>query len=142
MQETFAPNVVKELSRDNRVTQTEIRSSLTSIDLLEPLRGKKVAWVGDTNNISNELLVTLPRLGMKFALASPKGYDKVEDVVWSRVLVAMPIYVAGHADFAYSTEAGTEGMVTLTNSPEEALHDADVVITDTWSVRSTHAMKA
>ena len=29
-------------------------------------------------------------------------------------------------------EAGTEGMVTLTNSPKEALHDADVVVTDTW----------
>ncbi len=32
------------------------------------------------------------------------------------------------------TEAGMEGMVTLTNSPEEALHDADVVVTDTWYV--------
>ena len=32
------------------------------------------------------------------------------------------------------TGAGMEGMVTLTNSPEEALHDADVVVTDTWYV--------
>jgi ornithine carbamoyltransferase len=48
-----------------------------------------VAWVGDTNNITNELLVTLPRLGMEMAVASPKGYDKVEDAVWSRVSVRL-----------------------------------------------------
>ncbi|EIW72700.1 hypothetical protein TREMEDRAFT_72852 [Tremella mesenterica DSM 1558] len=82
---------------------------------LVSLEGKKIAWVGDTNNITNELLVTCPRLGMKMSVAAPKGYDKVEEVVWNRVLEG------GHAD-----------SVTLTNSPEEALHDADIVVTDTW----------
>ncbi|RXK42047.1 ornithine carbamoyltransferase [Tremella mesenterica] len=82
---------------------------------LPNLEGKKIAWVGDTNNITNELLVTCPRLGMKMSVAAPKGYDKVEEVVWNRVLEG------GHAD-----------SVTLTNSPEEALHDADIVVTDTW----------
>ncbi|WWC86105.1 uncharacterized protein L201_000976 [Kwoniella dendrophila CBS 6074] len=87
----------------------------SSIDPLESLKGKKVAWVGDSNNISNELLVTLPRLGMEFSLAAPKGYDKVDERVWKRV-----------------TEAGTESLVKLTNSPSEALENADVVVTDTW----------
>ena len=41
--------------------------------------------MGDTNNIINEMLVTLPRLGMKVAVASPKGYDKVDERVWGRV---------------------------------------------------------
>jgi len=49
------------------------------------LKGKKMAWIGDTNNIINELLVTVPRLGMKLAVASPKGYDKVDPRVWARV---------------------------------------------------------
>ncbi|KAK4688836.1 ornithine carbamoyltransferase, partial [Tremellales sp. Uapishka_1] len=84
-------------------------------DPLHSFKGKKIAWVGDTNNIANELLVTVPRLGMKMSIASPKGYDKVDERVWQRVV-----------------EAGTENMVTLTNSPEEALKDADVVVTDTW----------
>lgn len=33
---------------------------------------------------------------------------------------------------SYSTEAGTEGSIILTNDPAEALKDADVVVTDTW----------
>ncbi|WWD18011.1 hypothetical protein CI109_102458 [Kwoniella shandongensis] len=87
----------------------------SSVDPLKSLKGKKVAWVGDSNNISNELLVTLPRLGMHFSLAAPKGYDAVDKRVWAKV-----------------TEAGVENLVTLTNSPAEALHKADVVVTDTW----------
>ncbi|WRT64009.1 uncharacterized protein IL334_000936 [Kwoniella shivajii] len=87
----------------------------SSVDPLKTLKGKKVAWVGDSNNISNELMVTLPRLGMEFSLAAPKGYDAVDDRVWKRVI-----------------EAGTESLVKLTNSPAEALANADVVVTDTW----------
>lgn len=59
--------------------------SLNGYDPLASLAGKKVAWVGDTNNISNELLVVLPRLGMKFSIASPKGYDQVDPRVWAEV---------------------------------------------------------
>jgi ornithine carbamoyltransferase len=55
------------------------------VDLTKYLKGKKIAWVGDTNNISNELLVTLPRFGAEFAIASPKGYDKVDPRVWAKV---------------------------------------------------------
>ncbi|OCF41389.1 ornithine carbamoyltransferase [Kwoniella heveanensis CBS 569] len=79
------------------------------------LNGKKVAWIGDTNNITNELLVTLPRFGMDFRLAAPEGYNKVDPRVWARV-----------------TEAGTENLVKLTTKPAEALTDADIVVTDTW----------
>ncbi|KIR67687.1 ornithine carbamoyltransferase [Cryptococcus bacillisporus CA1873] len=89
------------------------------------LQGKKVAWVGDTNNITNELLVTLPRFGMHFSVAAPKGYDKFDERVWSRL-----------------TESKTESLVTLTNSPAEALRDADVVVTDTWISMGQETEKA
>jgi len=65
-------------------------------DPFAALKGKKMAWIGDTNNIINELLVTVPRLGMKLAVASPKGYDKVDPRVWARVYVAV-IAVGPHA---------------------------------------------
>ncbi|ODO11826.1 ornithine carbamoyltransferase [Cryptococcus amylolentus CBS 6273] len=96
----------------------------SNIDPIATLKGKKVAWVGDTNNITNELLVTLPRFGMEFSVASPKGYDKVDDRVWSRV-----------------TDANTQGLVTLTNDPAEALHKADIVVTDTWISMGQEAEK-
>lgn len=54
-------------------------------DFLGAFAGKKVAWVGDLNNITNEMLVTMPRLGMELSIAAPAGYDKVEDAVWDRV---------------------------------------------------------
>lgn len=87
LQEAYAPHVALNMETENHVKtlQSSLQAQLKDLDLLAPLKGKKVAWVGDTNNITNELLVTLPRLGMNLAVASPKGYDKVEDVVWARV---------------------------------------------------------
>ena len=83
--EVYNPQVAASLPRGEDARQWSIRGTLGSVFLLQCLADKKVAWVGDTNNITNELLVTLPRLGMRMAVASPKGYDKVHDAVWSRV---------------------------------------------------------
>ncbi|WVF70785.1 hypothetical protein IAT40_005579 [Kwoniella sp. CBS 6097] len=103
--------------RDSSVgTYTSVLNYYRSaIDPAKSLKGKKVAWIGDSNNITNELLVTLPRFGMEFSVAAPEGYNKVDPRVWSRV-----------------TEAGTENLVKLTTKPAEALTNADIVVTDTW----------
>jgi ornithine carbamoyltransferase len=50
-------------------------------DPLASLRGKKIAWVGDMNNIAWELMATCPRLGMTMSVATPQGYDTVDDAV-------------------------------------------------------------
>lgn len=55
------------------------------IDPFAALKGKKVVWVGDTNNVLHDMLVSYPRLGMTIAVASPKGYDKVDERVWAAV---------------------------------------------------------
>ncbi len=67
--------------------QSAVFSNLTQQygDLKSIFKGKRAAWVGDTNNITNELMVTLPRFGMHFALAAPKGYDQVDPRVWAKV---------------------------------------------------------
>ncbi|GHJ87468.1 hypothetical protein NliqN6_3870 [Naganishia liquefaciens] len=95
--------------------QDALTAAVGRIDPLAPLKGKKVVWVGDTNNVLHDMLVSYPRLGMTIAVASPKGYDKVDERVWAAV------QNGGHAD-----------KVILTNSPQEALKDADIVVTDTW----------
>lgn len=41
-----------------------------------------------------------------------------------------------------SVESKAESLVTLTNSPAEALRDADVVVTDTWISMGQEAEKA
>lgn len=55
------------------------------IDPFECLKGKKAVWVGDVNNVLNDLLVTLPRVGMEMAVAAPKGYDQIDDRVWQKM---------------------------------------------------------
>ncbi|WVR05744.1 ornithine carbamoyltransferase [Kwoniella sp. DSM 27419] len=116
LHETYSPEQrVPKPEREEGAHTSVLKYFQSSVDPLKTLKGKKVAWVGDTNNITNELMVTLPRLGMEFSLAAPKGYDQVDPRVWARV-----------------TEAGTESSVKLTNSPEEALNKADIVVTDTW----------
>lgn len=58
---------------------------MKQLDFASVFNGKKIAWIGDTNNIVNDMMVSMPRLGMHVSVASPKGYDKVDERVWKRV---------------------------------------------------------
>jgi len=75
-----------------------------------------VAYVGDSANVLHDMLVTYPRLGHKLQVASPEKY-RAPPVVWDRVV-----------------ELGCDKGITWTTDPKEAVHDADVVVTDTWFV--------
>jgi ornithine carbamoyltransferase len=72
--------------------------------------------VGDANNILQELMVALPKVGIHLAAACPKGYECHADV----------LKIAK----AEAKREGTE--LSFTHVPEEAVKDADVIITDTW----------
>ncbi|KAI8069191.1 ornithine carbamoyltransferase [Gongronella butleri] len=82
----------------------------------ETLPGLKVAWVGDANNILQEILVSFPKLGIDVSAACPSGYTCDQDVV----------------DMAKrdSAKAGTK--LEFTTDPQVAIRDADIVVTDTW----------
>lgn len=71
-----------------QTTHADLLKEVKTIDPWANLKGKKIAWVGDTNNIINEIMVTMPRLGMEVSVASPKGYDQVDERVWKRVYVS------------------------------------------------------
>ncbi|SGY14443.1 BQ5605_C010g06184 [Microbotryum silenes-dioicae] len=87
---------------------------------LSSLSGLTVAWIGDSNNILNEMMVTYPRLGINLQVATPKGYE-LEPEVLARVKSGLE-----------SSGSGGHGKLVHTNSPEEAVKNADVVVTDTW----------
>lgn len=79
----------------------------------ESLRGLKIAWVGDANNVLHDLCIGARKLGVDMAVATPEGYElsqKIKD----------EIDVAG------------DGKLFETNVPEEAVKGADVIVTDTW----------
>lgn len=87
---------------------------------LAELQGRTVAWVGDSNNILNEMMVVYPRLGVNLQIATPKGYE-LDQQVLDRANQGVEEEKIAHA-----------GKIVHTHSPEEAVKDADVVTTDTW----------
>lgn len=82
------------------------------------LDGLKVAWVGDSNNVLFDLAIGCVKMGVDIAVASPKGYE---------IPAAMKSIINAAAQ-----GVAAPGKLTETNVPEEAIKDADVLVTDTW----------
>ncbi len=75
-------------------------------------QGKRIAWIGDGNNMANSWLDAAAVLGFELALACPEGYDP---------------------DAACLSRAREATTVTLTREPAEAISGAHVVNTDVWA---------
>jgi ornithine carbamoyltransferase len=80
-------------------------------------RGMKLAFVGDGNNMANSLMLGAARLGMDFALATPKEYEASEDVIAETRALA----------------ARSGSAITITNDPAEAARGAHAIYTDVWA---------
>jgi ornithine carbamoyltransferase len=80
------------------------------------LKGLKLAYVGDGNNVAHSLAEACALAGMEFFAASPAGYECRADII----------------EHAKELAKTTDGKITVTNDPEEAVNDADAVYTDTW----------
>ena len=83
-----------------------IRQHLGSID------GRKVAWIGDGNNMANSWINAAYRLGFDLTLACPEGYEP---------------------DRAILERAESVANVRIVRDPAEAVEGADVVNTDVWA---------
>jgi ornithine carbamoyltransferase len=81
------------------------------------LKGRKIAYVGDGNNMAHSLMYAAPKVGMDIAVACPAGYSPDAEVIAK----------AG----ADAQAAGTKMLVTT--SIEEAVAGADIVETDVWA---------
>ena len=89
----------------------------TAWEHLGDLKGRKLAWVGDGNNMAHSLMFGAPKVGMDIAVATPAGYAPDPAVI-----------AAAKAD---ADAAGTK--IILTHSIDEAVKDADIVETDVWA---------
>ncbi|HEX7832356.1 MAG TPA: ornithine carbamoyltransferase, partial [Thermoanaerobaculia bacterium] len=81
------------------------------------LKGRKMAYVGDGNNMAHSLMFGAPKVGMDIAIACPEGY------------MPDPTVVAQATEDANA--AGTK--MIITTSIDEAVRDADIVETDVWA---------
>jgi ornithine carbamoyltransferase len=121
---TFGHDVIEELARFATVP---VINGLT--DLLHPcqvladlltvqevfgddLRGRRIAWVGDGNNMANSWLNAAFRFGFELRLACPEGY-RPDATILDRACGATKIL--------------------LTDDPAEAVENAEVVNTDVWT---------
>ncbi len=90
---------------------------LSMLEVKGRLRGLKVAYVGDGNNVAHSLMFAGAQLGSDVLVATPKGYEPDATAI----------------DWAKERSAETSGSCTVTNDPAEAVRDADVVYTDVWA---------
>ena len=77
---------------------------------LGPIAGKRLAWIGDGNNVCASLIHVSGRLGFELNIATPPDY---------------------HPDLMDLARAGG-GLVRVGHDAKEAVSGADAVFTDTW----------
>jgi ornithine carbamoyltransferase len=94
-----------------------IADMLTIKDKKKALQGITVAYIGDGNNVCNSWMFGAPKMEMNIRVASPKGYEPVPEVVKKAEELAKI----------------SKSQVVITNSPQDAAKDADVIYTDVWT---------
>jgi ornithine carbamoyltransferase len=125
---TFAHEIVEQMARYasipviNGLTDFShpcqaMADCLTIWEAKGSLEGKKIAFVGDGNNVARSLMFAGVQLGADVWLATPPGYEMdAESVLW-----------------ACERGAETGGTCTVTNDPVDAASSADVIYTDVWA---------
>ena len=81
------------------------------------LQGRKLAFIGDGNNVAHSLMLSALRLGMDFALGCPQGYSPNPDIVAQ----------------AEGLAALSGASLSIVHEPAEALRGAHAVYTDVWA---------
>ncbi len=76
------------------------------------LKGLKLCFVGDGNNMANSLIAGCVKVGMSITICCPSGYEPDADLV------------------AWAKENGN---ITITESVLDGAKDADVIYTDVWA---------
>jgi len=77
----------------------------------------KLAFIGDGNNVLNSLLYASSKIGLNLHIATPAGYQPPKEVFDYAVLEAK--------------KNGSE--IILTDKPEEAAKNANIIYTDVWT---------
>ena len=81
------------------------------------LRGVRLAYVGDGNNVANSLMLAAASLGASISVGTPRGYEPDARIT----------------DSARELAAVSGASVAVVNDPLEAVAGADAVYTDVWA---------
>jgi ornithine carbamoyltransferase len=94
-----------------------IADYMTIREVKGTLRGIKVAYIGDGNNVAHSLIYGAIRFGAHISVATPEGYGPDQKVI----------------EWAQSNAAVTGSKLTVLQDPIEAAKGADVIYTDVWT---------
>lgn len=89
----------------------------TVLEYKGKLKGLKMAYIGDGNNMVHSLVQACAKVGMDIAIATPKGYEPDAEIIKESLEVAKV----------------TGSKITLGNDPLVAAEGADVLYTDVWA---------
>ena len=102
---------------DNFEHPCQIMADLLTVkEHLGKLKGVKMAYVGDGNNVCNSLMLGCAMVGMDLSCGCPKGYEPDPGVLKKAKAIAKK----------------NKCQLKVVESPKEAAKDADVVYTDVW----------
>ena len=109
----LGPNAVATVGLTDLSHPCQVLADLFTVrEALGGWEGKRIAWVGDGNNMANSWLEAAAVLGFELRLACPEGFEP---------------------NRAIFERAAAKTKVTMTEMPDEAVADADVVNTDVWA---------
>ncbi|MGD9534312.1 MAG: ornithine carbamoyltransferase [Candidatus Nitrosocosmicus sp.] len=89
---------------------------LTIFEYKKKFKDLRLAFIGDGNNVCNDLLLGCPKMGMDIRVATPIGFEPLDWVT----------EIARENAILHNTD------LLITSDPVEAITDADVVVTDTY----------
>lgn len=124
MVRTFGHERIEELARYSTVPVVngltdllhpcQIMADLQTVqeEFGEDLRPRRIAWIGDGNNMANSWINAAYRFGFELRVACPEGYRPDPDIV---------------------ARARSAANVIITDDPKEAADGADVINTDVWT---------
>jgi len=92
---------------------------LTFIELRGSIQGKRIAWIGDGNNVCQSYIHAAYLFDFQLAIATPPGYEPDPQSI---------------------TKAGAR--VTLSYDPVAAVKEADLISTDVWASMGQEAEQA
>jgi ornithine carbamoyltransferase len=89
---------------------------MTIQEYKKKLKGLSFVWLGDGDNVCNDLMIGCAKTGISMTAACPKGFEPLEEVV----------------KLAEAEGKKTGADIAITEDPAAAAKDADVVVTDTF----------
>ena len=89
---------------------------LTIQEQKNTFNGLKVAWIGEGNNVCNDLVLGCSKIGMNLSIACPPGFEPNEFVL----------------DVARQEASKSSTEISITDDPLKAVQNADVLATDTF----------